>query len=83
MAKIIMGIQLEHREQVVLDVQGLLTKYGCSIKTRLGMHPVSHEVCSQNGLILIEFMDDADAEAAKLEEELSKMSSVLVRKMVF
>jgi hypothetical protein len=67
----------------VLDVQSLLTKYGCSIKTRLGMHPVSREVCSQNGLILIEFMDDADDEAAKLEEELSKMSSVVVRKMVF
>jgi len=64
----IFGIRLDNRTQTALDFQKVLTHYGCSIKTRLGLHDVNDNVCAPNGLILLEIIDDA--EAAKMKEEL-------------
>ncbi|MGI6360929.1 MAG: hypothetical protein ACOX05_01290 [Bacillota bacterium] len=83
MAKVILGIQVDQRKQVVQDVQTLLTEYGCSIKTRLGIHPAASDVCSQNGLILVELLEDTEAEAAKLEKDLAALPTVVVKKMIF
>lgn len=83
MAKIIMGIQQEQRHETAADVQGLLTKYGCYIKTRLGVHQASEDSCSEKGLIILEFTDKADREARELEKELKKLGDVVVKKMEF
>jgi Tat protein secretion system quality control protein TatD with DNase activity len=83
MSKIIMGIQMGQRNETAQEVQALLTKYGCSIKTRLGLHPASPNFCSQKGLVLIEFLYDAEEAADKLEEELSNIYDVVVKRMVF
>ncbi len=34
----IMGIKLDNRTQTAIEFQQILTNYGCSIKTRLGLH---------------------------------------------
>lgn len=83
MSKTIMGIQLQQRQETAKDVQDLLTKYGCFINTRLGVHQASHNSCSSQGLIILEFIDDADKEANELEKALSDMGNVVVKKMEF
>lgn len=83
MSKIIMGIQLQQRHETSIEVQNLLTKYGCIIKTRLGVHQASEDSCSEYGLILLEFADHADKEVEELEKDFSVVKNVVVKKMVF
>jgi len=78
----ILGIHLTNRAQTALDVQSALTKFGCSISTRLGLHEAGEERCSTGGLILLELTGAAE-EAMKLENELLKIEGVEVKKMVF
>lgn len=83
MSKIIMGIKVQSRIETAAEVQELLTKYGCSIGTRLGLHVATPDLCSPSGLIILEIMDGADGEASALEKELLGLSGVEVRKMEF
>ncbi len=83
MSKIIMGIKVEERVDKVSRVQELLTKHGCEISTRLGLHVASADACSTQGLILLEFIDNADDSANELERELKELGSVNIQRMVF
>ncbi len=78
----ILGIQIPNRVKEAADVQNILTKFGCSIKTRLGLHDVVENYCSSSGLILLELTGDS-AEMDKLEAELKAVESVNVQKMIF
>ena len=83
MSKIIMGIQLDQRRETAKEVQDLLTEYGCFIKTRLGVHQASADSCSEQGLIILEFIDRADKEVYEMEKSLSGINNVVVKKMEF
>lgn len=76
----IFGIKLLNRIDTATPFQAVVTKYGCSIKTRIGLHEVSNGVCSPNGIIIIEFIGD---DAAEFERELSEIKNIEVKKMVF
>ena len=73
----IMGIQIGNREEDAIAVQALLTKHGCLIKTRLGLHDAGN-MCSSSGLVLLEFVKGNEAEVELLRKELSEMHSVSV-----
>jgi hypothetical protein len=77
----IFGIRLDNRTQTAIDFQKVLTHYGCSIKTRLGLHDVSDNQCAPNGLILLEIIDDA--EALKMKEELLEIPNLELQSMKF
>ncbi|AWW28154.1 hypothetical protein ACIZ62_13460 [Acetobacterium carbinolicum] len=79
----IMGIQVGNRESEALKVQELLTKNGCIIKTRLGLHESSEELCSITGLIILEFLPDKEDDIAVMEKELAALNTIVVKKMVF
>lgn len=81
--RIIMGIQVDNRDTDAVKVQELLTKHGCIIKTRLGIHEAASNMCSSSGLILIEFSPNCEEDVKKLESELSTLNDVSVQKMVF
>lgn len=82
--RVIMGIQVGDREHEALKVQELLTKHGCIIKTRLGLHEASVEgQCSSNGLIILEFLKNKEEEIKTIEKELAALESVEVRQMIF
>lgn len=82
--RIIMGIQIGDRDHEAVKVQELLTKVGCIIKTRLGLHDTSNEgFCSSKGLILLEFLPDKETEIDAFEKELAQLPSIIVRRMVF
>jgi hypothetical protein len=78
----ILGIQITGRENAVSEVQSVLTKFGCSIKTRLGLHNATSDGYGPQGLILLELTGDI-TEFYKLENELLALAGVNVRKMVF
>lgn len=78
----ILGLHITDRVKEALRVQDTLTKFGCSIKTRLGLHEVNEDYCSSNGLIILELTGDV-SEMDKLEHELAKIDGLIVKKMVF
>ena len=78
----ILGLHVSDRASVAVTIQNLLTKFGCSIKTRLGLHDVNEDVCSSGGIILLELCGDED-ESDKLENELRKIEGLEVQKMTF
>jgi hypothetical protein len=67
--KIVVGIYVPKRDPLAVKVQEILTKYGCSIKTRLGLHETSTEFCATYGLLLLETFGDK-TEIDKMIEEL-------------
>jgi len=82
--RIIMGILIGHREEEALKVQELLTRYGCYIKTRLGLHDTPVEgSCSSKGLLILEFLPGNEKEVDALESELKKLESFVVKRMEF
>jgi transposase len=78
----ILGILISERTKAATKVQEILTRYGCSIKTRLGLHEATDDICSPSGLILLELTGE-EAEMDKLEKELINVNGVHVRKMEF
>jgi hypothetical protein len=79
---VIIGIHITNRVKHVPEVQKVLTKFGCSIKTRLGLHEAGKDHCSPNGLVLIEFVGAAP-EADEMMAALDKIEGVETQKMVF
>lgn len=78
----IIGVRVEDRQKEAGDVQKVLTKYGCSIKTRLGLHEVNDAFCSTHGLLLLELTGDMQ-EQQNLENELAKVKGINLQKMYF
>lgn len=79
---IVVGIHITERVKHAGEVQKVLTEFGCQIRTRLGLHEADAGVCSSNGLILLELVDN-DAQVASLKERLDAIEGVEVQSMVF
>lgn len=77
----IMGIRLDNRNDTSVEFQKTLTKFGCIIKTRLGMHDVSDHKCAPNGIIVLEVIDDEEAKV--FEKELCKIEGIEIQIMKF
>ncbi|MCY6483403.1 hypothetical protein OW763_03405 [Clostridium aestuarii] len=81
MKETIMAITIEPRNANAPEVQQILTKHGCIIKTRVGLHDISDNTCSQRGLILLHICEKED-ESEELKEDLSAVDGVKVNTMV-
>ncbi len=57
MAHTIIGICLKNRTHQAAGLQEILTRYGCSIKTRIGLHDVAEGQCAPGGVILLEVIN--------------------------
>lgn len=79
---IVLGVHITDRVKHAVVVQDLFTEYGCSIKTRIGLHTVSDNFCSPNGLVLLEMAGD-EKPVFELLEKLEAVEGVDVQKMVF
>ena len=73
-----MAILINKRSESAPRVQEILTKFGCIIRVRLGVHEV--DSCSEEGLVLLQLCGDK-AQIKDLEEELSSLNLVRVKKM--
>ncbi|MBN2513727.1 MAG: hypothetical protein JXB18_12385 [Sedimentisphaerales bacterium] len=79
---IILGVHINDRVHNVRPVQEVLTDYGCSIRTRLGLHETDTGFCSPNGLVLLEMTDDLPT-AQELSNKLNAIDGIEVQMMVF
>lgn len=64
----IMAILQENRSETATKVQDLLTKYGCFIRVRLGLHESAIDACSNTGIILLQLCGEVPLQ--KFEQEL-------------
>lgn len=70
--KTILLILIGKRKQAAVQVQKVLTGWGCMIKTRLGIHDGVLENCSDEGLLILELVGDRK----KMEELARKVSLI-------
>lgn len=70
----IIGISIDNRKNDSIKLQELLTKYGCSIKTRIGLHDMGEYKCLNNGIVLIEVANNIN----EIYDELSKFWEIQI-----
>lgn len=80
MESTIMAITIDPRTSHAPQVQTVLTKHGCIIRTRLGLHEVRSASCSETGLIILHIHSELD-EVKTLEKELLDVEGVKVKYM--
>jgi hypothetical protein len=78
----VLGLLVTNRVENAPQVQEVLTQCGCSIKTRIGLHEVSENLCAPGGLILLELFGDETA-YTEVEEKLKVIKGLQVQKMCF
>jgi len=71
----IMAIRIDDREETAVKVQEILTRHGCEIKTRLGLHDVEGGVCSPSGTLILQLCGTAE-QGRSVEKELTTISGV-------
>ncbi|MCX6112090.1 MAG: hypothetical protein NTY22_02230 [Proteobacteria bacterium] len=67
MEKTVLLILVNDRKESAVTVQKILTDWGCTIKTRLGIHDGTLDNCSNSGLIILEIVGDK-----KKNEEITR-----------
>jgi hypothetical protein len=50
---VVLGVLVSQRTKDAVAVQDVLTKYGCIIKMRLGLHETTN-VCAEDALLLLQ-----------------------------
>ncbi len=78
----VLGVMINDPAKGADQIQRILTKYGCSIRTRLGIHDIDEEYARETGLMLLELIGDMQ-ECIRLENELLALDGIDVQKMVF
>ena len=74
----VIGIRMDNRVNNALNFQEVLTKNGCKIKTRLGLHEVSENACANDGLIVLQpYGEKEDVE--QLVKELNGLEGVTAK----
>lgn len=71
----IMVVSVAQRESTATKVQGVLTEFGCSIRTRLGLHDQSDGVCSERGILVLQLCSTEETSKA-LESKLNGIEGV-------
>ena len=78
---IILGLKINNKHDNAIKVQQILTEHGCKIKTRIGLNVIEKDECSASGLILLEIVDEKEAE--KIKTKLSKINEIEIQEMKF
>lgn len=80
MSKTVLLILVGNRKESAVEVQKILTAWGCLIKTRLGIHDGILDNCSDQGLLILELYGTQEQknEVARKVELIKGVSSRLV-----
>ena len=57
----IVGIRVNHRVANAVGLQDYLTRYGCNIKLRVGLHETNEKFCADDGVIMLQLCGEKDA----------------------
>jgi hypothetical protein len=80
--RIILGINITSFAKNSGEVQAVFRDYGCSIRTRLGLHEATDNICAPNGLILVEFVGGHE-KATEMTAQLTALQGIEVKRMDF
>jgi hypothetical protein len=78
----IVGVHVTDRVKKAGDVQKIFTEYGCNIKSRIGLHDASDNVCAPNGIIVLEMVGE-EGTCNEMATKLNALDGVEVQSMVF
>ncbi len=78
----ILGILVFDRIKEAGRTQEVLTKHADVIRTRLGFHELSDNICSRVGTIVL-VLQGNPAQWTALEEDLAGIGGVEIKKMTF
>ncbi len=78
----VLGLQVFDRIKEAGRTQGVLSEYARCIRTRLGFHELTSEVCSRDGYIILELAGKS-GDWDKLQEELSQIGGLNLQVMSF
>ena len=78
----VIGILITNRVENAAQIQSVFTECGCYIRTRLGLHEVTENICSPTGLIILEIFCDQNT-CDEVEGKLKQIKGLQVQKMVF
>jgi hypothetical protein len=78
----ILGLNVFDRIKEAGRTQSVLSKYAHCIRTRLGFHELTSEVCSRDGFIILE-LAHSRGDWDKLQQELSDIGGVNLQVMSF
>lgn len=74
----IIGVRVDNRIDNAVKFQEVLTRNGCRIRARLGLHDVSEDACSNDGIIILQpYGSREDVEA--LVNELNCLEGITAR----
>jgi hypothetical protein len=76
---VLMAVTVDRRLKEAPKVQGVLTKHGCIINLRIGLHETMN-VCADNGLIILHLCG-TKKEVAALKRDLAAIKGVKARTM--
>lgn len=76
----LLGIMVPRRDDLGIQVQSILTTYGCVIRTRLGVNEVYFG--EPAGLIILELCGDRD-QFASLEKALREIEDIAIGRICF
>jgi hypothetical protein len=71
-------VKLQARNTIAVHVQEVLTKHGCDIALRLGIHEQSGDECSNEGVILLQVKPNEGA-VASLVADLEALGQLKVK----
>ncbi len=78
----IIGLLISDRIKEAGLTQGVLTEFAHIIKSRLGFHEVSEDVCSRMAVIILQLSGEP-AEFDRFEEKLKEIGGLEVQHMIF
>lgn len=77
----IIGLKISNRVTNAINVQKILTDFGCAIRTRIGLHHEEHGQCAPDGIVLLEITDDEVA--LEIAKALCDVDGIQIEQMKF
>jgi hypothetical protein len=78
----IMAIKIDGRTSTAVHVQEILTEFGCNIKSRVGFHEASADLCATDGIIILQLFGE-DSIAKTMYKELDGLEGVTPKILEF
>jgi hypothetical protein len=79
---VVLGILLSQRHNSAQKFQEIITKHGCIINTRIGLHHATKNSCPTGGVILLDLIGE-EADIQSLENDLKTLPEVQLEKIEF
>ena len=74
----VIGIRMNNRTANAMHLQETLTKNGCQLRARLGLHEAGGAVCANDGLIILQPCGTKE-EVERLTAELNALDGITAK----